>query len=168
MTEPSDRRIIEVKRTLDGKVIEYPAEVLVLEHDRRAVLLYRIDDAETVAGGRLTLPAGTVSFGYFWFDRPYNVYHFTYAGETLAYYINVGRFLSLTETALIWDDYAVDVLALPDGSVEVLDEDEVPATVDQPIREFIAEANSRVLAELGAIIDAVAQETRRLGATIER
>lgn len=169
MAVPSDRRIVEVKRTLDGTVIEYPAEPLVVdEEQQRAVLLYRLSDAEVIAGGRIALPAGTLSFGYFWVDRPYNVYHFTYDGDTLVYYINVGRFRSLSETELVWDDYAVDVLAFPDGTVEILDEDEVPETVDQPIQEFITEAKSRVLAELDAIIAGVDQETRLLGATIGR
>jgi predicted RNA-binding protein associated with RNAse of E/G family len=167
MTAPSGRRIVEVKRTLDGRVIEYPAEPLVVEH-QRAVLLYRLEVAEVIAGGRITLPAGTLSFGYFWFDRPYNVYHFTGAGDTLVYYVNIGRFRSLSETELVWDDYAVDVLAFPRGSVEVLDEEEVPETVDESIRAFIAEAKARVLRDLEAILAAVEQETRRLGATIER
>jgi protein associated with RNAse G/E len=158
----TDRRIVEVKRTLDGKVIEYPAEPLLVEEGQRAVLLYRIDETEAVAGGRITLAAGTLSFGYFWSDRPYNVYHFTYADETVVCYINIGRFHSLNETELVWDDYAVDVLVFPDGSVDVLDEDEVPETVDQSIKAFIAEATSRVLAELDAIIDSVERETRSL------
>jgi predicted RNA-binding protein associated with RNAse of E/G family len=122
----------------------------------------KIDAPEAVAGGRLELPAGTRSFGYFWFDRPYNVYRWLYAGTTLGYYINIGRFRSLSESELVWEDYAVDILAFPGGTVEVLDEDEVPDTIDPPIREFITEAKSHVLAELDAIIDAVERETRSL------
>ena len=157
----ADRRIVEVKRTLDGKVIRYPAEPLVVE-DKRAVLLYRIHTAEAIAGGRITLPAGTLSFGYFWFDRPYNVYHFSHEGETLLYYVNIGRFRSLSETELVWDDYAVDVLAFPEGTVEVLDEDEVPDTIDRSLLAFIDEGRSRVLTELKELVDSVETETRSL------
>jgi uncharacterized protein len=167
VTVSNDRRIVEVKRTFDGEVIEYPAEPLLIE-EKRAVLLYRLDEVEVVAGGRMTLPAGTLSFGYFWLDRPYNVYHFTYAGDTLVYYINIGRVRSLRQTEVVWDDYAVDVLAFPDGTVEVLDEEEVPETVDESIRAFIAEAKARVLRDLDAIVAAADEETRALGATIER
>jgi predicted RNA-binding protein associated with RNAse of E/G family len=167
MAAPSDRRIVEVKRTLDAKVIEYAAEPLVVE-DRRAVLLYRIDVPEVIAGGRMTLRAGTLSFGYFWADRSYNVYHFLHAGKTLAYYVNVGRLRSIGDAEVVWDDYAVDVLATPDGSVEVLDEDEVPETTAQPIRDFIADATAQVLAEIGNIIREVESETQSLGATIDR
>jgi predicted RNA-binding protein associated with RNAse of E/G family len=62
----------------------------------------------------------------------------------------------------VWDDYAVDVLSFPDGRVEVLDEDEVPETVDPSIATFIDEATSRVLGDLDAIVGSVERETRSL------
>ena len=159
MPVATGRQIVEVKRTLDGKVTRYPAEPLLVDHER-AVLLYRIDVSEPIAGGRLTLVPGTLSFGYFWFDRPYNVYHFRHAGETLLHYVNIGRFRSINEAELRWDDYAVDILGFPDRSVEILDEDEVPQTIDQSIGNFITGATARVLAELDTIIDSVERETQ--------
>jgi predicted RNA-binding protein associated with RNAse of E/G family len=152
----------EIKRTLDAKVVEYPAEPLLLEPGVRAVLLYRIDEAEVVAGGRMTLAPGTLSVGYFWRDRPYNVYHWLYDGKTLIDYINIGRFVSLSDEALVWDDYAVDILAYPDGSVEVIDEDEIPANVDAYTREFIRQATATVVDDVEAIIGAANAETASL------
>jgi protein associated with RNAse G/E len=153
-------QLLEVKRTLDGKIVEYPAKPLLIEPGVRAVLLYRIEEPEVVAGGRMTLAPGTISVGYFWFDRPYNVYHWVYEGTTLVHYINVGHFHELTERALVWDDYAVDVLAYPDGSVLVLDEDEIPEDVDAATRAFIADATRAVLADLVGIVAAAEAETR--------
>src|SRR6266508_759293 len=139
------RQMLEIKRTLDGKIVVYPTEPLLLEPGVRAVLLCRIDEAEVVAGGRMTLQPGTLSAGYFWCDRPYNVYHWLYAGKTL-----------------VWDDYAVDVLAYPDGRVDVIDEDEIPEAVDAATRDFIRQATALVLAELDAIVAAVSTETQSL------
>jgi predicted RNA-binding protein associated with RNAse of E/G family len=156
------RQIVEVKRTLDGKIVEYASEPLLVEPAMRAVLLCRIDEPEVVAGGRMTLAPGTLSVGYFWFDRPYNVYHWLYHGKTLVHYINIGRFHSLSESALVWDDYAVDILAYPDGTVEVIDEDEIPETVDPETRTFIADATAAVLAELDPIVATVNAETPTL------
>lgn len=133
---PTDVPMLEVKRNLDGKIVEYPAEPLLIEPGVRAVLLCRLDEPEVVAGGRLTLAPGTLSVVYFWFDRPYNVYHWLNGGETLVHYVNIGRFRSLNERALVWDDYAVDVLAFPDGAVEVVDEDEIPDTTDSATRTY--------------------------------
>jgi uncharacterized protein len=145
----------EIKRTLDGKVVEYPAEPLLIEPGVRAVLLCRINEPEVVAGGRMTLQPGTLSLGYFWCERPYNVYHWLYAGKTLVYYVNIGRIVALRADALIWDDYAVDILAYRDRSVDVIDEDEIPATVGDDTRHFIREATAAALAELAAIVDGV-------------
>ncbi len=156
------RQMLEIKRTLDGKIVVYPTEPLLLEPGVRAVLLCRIDEAEVVAGGRMTLQPGTLSAGYFWCDRPYNVYHWLYAGKTLVHYLNIGRFVSLSEDALVWDDYAVDVLAYPDGRVDVIDEDEIPEAVDAATRDFIRQATALVLAELDAIVAAVSTETQSL------
>jgi uncharacterized protein len=140
--------MLEVKRTLDGKVVEYPAELLLLEPGIRAVLLCRIDEPEVVAGGRMTLPPGTLSVGYFWCERSYNVYHWLHGGKTLLYYINIGRIAALSDDALVWDDYAVDILAYPDGTVEVVDEDEIPEPADTATRSLIADATATALAEL--------------------
>jgi uncharacterized protein len=156
------RPIVEIKRTLDGKVVEYAAEPLLVEPGVRAVLLSRIDEAEIVAGGRMTLQPGTLSVGYFWCERPYNVYHWLYAGKTLVHYINIGRFVALSADALVWDDYAVDILAYPDGGVDVIDEDEIPETVDAKTRDFIRQATEAVLGELDAIVPAINAETALL------
>ncbi len=152
-------RVVEVKRNLDGRVLEFDCEALLLER-RRAVILCELDAPEVVGGGELVLPAGTRSYGYFWFDRPYIVYHWLVGGATFAYYVNVGRLHSIGETEVVWDDYAIDVLARPDGSVVVLDEDEVPASASPALRELVAEATSHVLAELDAIVDEVGRETQ--------
>ena len=161
------RRMLEVKRTLDGKIVEYPGEPLLVEPGVRAVLLCRIDETEVVAGGRITLQPGTLSVGYFWCDRPYNVYHWLYDGRTLVHYINIGRFVTLSDSELIWDDYAVDVLAFPDGAVEVIDEDEIPAGVDDATRSVIREATAVVLADVPAIVAAAEAETPALLARVE-
>jgi predicted RNA-binding protein associated with RNAse of E/G family len=158
----NERRFVEVKRTLDGKVVRYPAQPLLVESGVRAVILCSIDEPEVVAGGRITLEQGTLSLGYFWFERPYNVYHWLYGGKTLMHYINIGRFHSLNDSSLVWDDYAVDVLAHPDGRVEVIDEDEIPQTVDSATRELIADATAAVLRDLDALVVEVENETREL------
>ena len=151
---------VEVKRTLDGKIIEYPCKSLLYEAGARAVILCEITEPEPVVGGRLTLAPGTRSYGYFWLDRPYVPYHWLVGGETLCHYVNLGRVESLSEERIVWDDYAVDVLIWPDGRVEVVDEEEVPDDVDESIRAFIAEAKKRVLDELDEIVAFVESETR--------
>jgi hypothetical protein len=152
---------VEVKRNLDGKVVEYPCTICLFEPGVRAVLRCEIEEPEPVVGGRLTLAPGTRSYGYFWADRPYVPYHWLVDGATMAHYVNIGRVRSLAADRVVWDDYAIDVLAWPDGRVEVVDEDEVPPGTPQSIIDFIAAANERLLAELDDVVATVEAETRR-------
>lgn len=156
--EAQTTQITETKRNLDGRVRHFVSDCLLLDSSR-AILLYEIDEPEIVAG-RLELPSGTCSYGYFWLDRSYNVYHWLHEGKTLAYYINLGRCRSITDRELVWDDYAVDVLVRPSGDVEVLDEDELPENVDPSIRRFVTKAQALVFDQLEQIIQSVERETR--------
>jgi hypothetical protein len=156
---------VEVKRNLDGKVVEYPCKLILFEPDVRAVILCEIAEPELVVGGRLTLAPGTRSYGYFWLDRPYVPYHWLVEGRTMLHYINLGRVVSLKQSR-VWDDYAVDVLVWPNGRVEVVDEDEVPPDADDLLLTFIAEAKARLLAELDEVVAFVEDETRQFEATI--
>ena len=153
---------VEAKRNLDGKVIEYPCTMVVFEPGVRAVVRCEIEEPEPVVGGRLTLAPGTRSYGYFWADRPYVPYHWLVEGETMAHYINVGRVRSLAPDRVVWDDYAVDVLAWSDGRVEVVDEDEVPADAGAELLAFIRTAKDSVLSELRSIVEFVERETSAL------
>lgn len=157
MTGPA----VEVKRNLDGKVIEYPCTMLLFEAGRRAVVVADIEEPEPVLGGRLTLQRGTRSYGYFWLGRPYVPYHWLVGGETMLHYVNVGRLRTLEPDRVVWDDYAVDVLRWPDGSVEVVDEDELPPDADSALLEYVAQAKQRLLAELDDLVAFVESATRR-------
>jgi hypothetical protein len=157
---------VEVKRTLDGNVKEYPCKSVHFEAKVRAVILSEIEEPEPVVGGRLTLQPGTRSYGYFWLERPYVPYHWLVEGETMLHYINLGRVRSIDARRVVWDDYAVDVLVWPDGRVEVVDEDEVPPGTDQAILAYIADTKKRVLAELDEIVSFVGAETERFEASV--
>lgn len=152
-------RILEVKRTLAGR--EKRFECGVLRRDgTHLVVLYVSPVAMHVHG--VDLPAGTITFGHFWTDRPYNVYHWldhrrgdaTY-GATIGHYLNLSaqtRLLDAPEPRLEWLDLVVDILVMPDGRVTVLDEDEIPSTIPGGTRQQIAVAKGRALADVPALV----------------
>jgi hypothetical protein len=155
---------VEVKRTLDGKVLEYPCKSVLFEPGVRAVILCEIAEPEPVVGGRLTLEPGTRSYGYFWLERPYVPYHWLVDGTTMLHYVNLGRVVSLERRRVVWDDYAVDVLVWPGGHVEIVDEEEIPPATDASILTFIADAKTRLLDELDDVVALVERETRQFEA----
>ncbi len=127
--------ILELKRTLDGR--EKRFQCRLIEGDRRqAVVLFVAPAAMHVHG--IDLPAGTVTFGHFWTDRLYNVYHWLDArGETIGFYFNLADQTVIDDARLEWRDLTLDVLATPAGRLEVLDEDELPADLDATTRARI-------------------------------
>ncbi|HLW46770.1 MAG TPA: DUF402 domain-containing protein [bacterium] len=151
--------ITEVKRRLDGSVRMYPCEAAEVAEDH-AVLLYRITGAGRVAD--VQLMPGTLTVAYYWTGRPYNVYHWIApSGETLAYYFNLSGPVTIGRDRLEWEDLEVDVLVTPEGRVQVLDEDAVPASAAARLPE-IARARERVLADWRAVVRDVERVSRML------
>ena len=149
--------ITERKTRLDGSVAEYVCEPLVVEEGRRALVRYVTDRDRPIEGTDLVLRKGTVTVGHFWTDRPYNVYHWLDGNRTVALYVNVATDTTITTAAIDYRDLVVDVIIRPSGAIEILDEDELPPSIEPRYRLAIAQA-----------IEACVTEGRRLSAEIER
>jgi uncharacterized protein DUF402 len=152
VSAPTLPAILEVKRTLAGVEKRFECRVLTRSATHLAVL-WIAPAAMHVHG--VDLPAGTVSVGHFWADRHYNVYHWLRGDRTtVGYYFNLADRTSWTAERLDWRDLTVDVLATPEGRLDVLDEDELPADLDDDARAHI-EAGQRAL--LGATASVLAE-----------
>lgn len=144
-------RILEVKRTLSGREKQF--ECAVLRRDgSHLIVLFVAPTAMHVHG--VDLPAGTVTFGHFWSDRPYNVYHWLdpVSGTTLGIYVNLSADTIIANDRLDWRDLAVDILLSPNGNATVLDEDEIPPDASEALRARIADAQTVVLGHTSALI----------------
>jgi uncharacterized protein len=139
--------ILEIKRRFSGQTKEFNCRVLSRDGTHLVVLF--IARVEMNVHG-VALPAGTATFGHFWSDRPYNVYHWLDPndGGTIGYYVNLAAGTVISDDRLEWNDLIVDVLVSRDGQATVLDEHEIPPDLAAPEREHIAAAQARVLAEL--------------------
>ena len=149
--------ITERKTRLDGSVVEYVCEPLVLEQGRRALVRYVTDQERPLEGTDLVLRKGTVTVGHFWTDRPYNVYHWLDGGKTIGLYVNIATDTTIDPTTIAYRDLVVDVLIRPSGALDILDEDELPPSIEPRFRLAIAKA-----------IETCVTEGRRLTAEIER
>ena len=144
--------VIEVKERLNGTIQEYPCECLA-QTSGKLVLLYRLPAGATFLS--LDLPANSVSLGYFWQDRPYNVYHWLRPdGSSAGWYCNVADHTQISAAGVHWRDLTVDVLALPGQLPQVLDLDEVPPDLDPTLQRFI----DATVAELLRILPDLTQE----------
>jgi predicted RNA-binding protein associated with RNAse of E/G family len=149
--------ITERKTRLDGSVVEYACEPLVVEDGRRAVVRYVAERDRPIEGSDLVLRKGTVTVGHFWTDRPYNVYHWLDGGKTIALYVSIATDTTIDAATIAYRDLVVDVLIRPSGAIEILDEDELPPSIEPRYRLVIAKA-----------LETCVTEGRRLSADIER
>lgn len=150
--------IVEIKRTLAGVEKRFDCRWLAGDA-HHAVVLWIAPTPMHVHG--VDLPAGTISFGHFWTDRYYNVYHWVDpGGRTVGFYFNLADRTRISEATLEWRDLVIDVLATPAGRLDVLDEEELPALVDPEVAAHIAEGRVAILGaplRLTAEIEAVSR-----------
>lgn len=150
----------EVKRRLDGSVAKFEC-TLVHREAGHVVLRYDITgQGGEVAGVRL--PGGTITYAYYWTDRPYNVYHWLLPdGTTAGYYFNLADQTEIGEKRVAWLDLTVDILITPDGRCQVLDEDELPADLGPALRERLARAKAEILENREWLVEEIDSTTRR-------
>jgi len=152
-------RLLEVKRTLAGEEKRFDCRVLA-RAAQRVVVLFVAPQAMNVHG--VELPAGTATFGHFWEDRPYNVYHWLRPrdGAALGVYANLADDTRLTGDTLAWLDLIVDVLVLPGREAILLDEDETTSLSVMFSKHRIWAAKARLLADLpGLLVELEAART---------
>ena len=154
-----ERPITERKTRFDGTVQEFACRVLDLEPGKRAVLRYDFGRDWTVHG--IQLPRGGLTAGHFWVDRPYNVYHWLDGqARTLGFYFNVGHTDTVEPALVAWRDLIVDVLIRTDGTMDVLDEEEVPPDLAPEHRGTIARALEQIMTNPKRLVKEVERATR--------
>jgi len=137
--------ITEIKSTLDGRHQEFECELLTRAAGE-AVVIYRMP--QDVQLEDILLRKDSISLGYFWEDRPYNVYHWIDAQQdSVALYFNIADSTRIDQQVIEWRDLAVDVLITADGRCRVLDEDELPADLDAGLLRYIHTARDELCRE---------------------
>lgn len=141
------QRVREVKEVLVGSPKIFDCEAISLSKEA-AVVIYRLPRAVNLAG--VQMPEGAISFGYFWVDRHFNVYHFVTEGagqraKTLGFYFNLSDSTRIEDKQIHWRDLILDLLVTPDGRRQLLDEEEIPPDLSPELSQLIEQARREVL-----------------------
>ncbi len=108
--------ILEIKRRLDGSRVEFNCQGCLVRPGRHAAVLYRLDRDWHFPQVGLTVPAGSISSGFFWETKPFNLYHWmTPAGETIGDYFNLAAETVITHSTIEWLDLVLDFCIVPGG-----------------------------------------------------
>jgi predicted RNA-binding protein associated with RNAse of E/G family len=155
----NSRPYFEIKYLLDGRIKRFEC-VAVHVSDDEAVVIYELKREVRVED--LLLPAGTLSFGYFWSNCHYNIYHWvTETNETLGIYFNVCDEINISEDNVSWRDLIIDLLVTPDGRCRVLDTDELPPNLDQRLADIIEKTEKCLKIQYRDIVAKVKNKTAR-------
>jgi len=152
-------KITEIKHRLDK-----PSQTFACRSVRHgtgaAVVLFVSDRPMPVAN--LVLPTGTITFGYFWEGRGYNVYHWMNPeGQTLGHYFNICDQTTIRAGRLDFRDLVVDVLFRPRQAPQILDADELPSDVDAVLRAYIDARCAEVLNDGPRIVEDIERLSQR-------
>ncbi len=117
----------EVKVKPDGTELAY--ETSLVHRDQGLVIVCFL---MRKGGGPprlpVVVPPGSVSYGYFWARRPYNVYRWLNPdGALIAHRFDAVTGVRITAEEVRYRDLALDWWALPDGTLIEEDRDELDA-----------------------------------------
>lgn len=110
--------------------------------------------------GEFVFPAGSVTIGFFWAGRHYNLYRITGPdGAVIVYRFDVVDAVRITATHVSYTDLLLDLWVTPDGRLHVEDEEEVRAAeaagllsarrrqIIARTRAWLTRAHPRIIAE---------------------
>jgi predicted RNA-binding protein associated with RNAse of E/G family len=144
----------EVKRLLAGGEVIYECELIHVE-ENFGILKY-VFNKEFKTEDVIIHP-GTVSYGFYWMSKPYNLYMW-FDKNIIGYYFNIADSLYLSKQRFVWRDLIVDVLVLPNGFVKVLDEEEIPLSIDKNLKDYIESGKKTILQNYKTIIQEILED----------
>lgn len=117
-------QITVYKYDATGRLVwQWPAEVL--QREEHAITLQATFNRENMELGYTTFRRGDRFVEVYYSDRWYNVFAIhTPDGRLKGWYCNVSRPARIEETAVHFEDLALDVWIDPNGTATILDEDE--------------------------------------------
>lgn len=121
-------KVTEEKIRYNGEIVRVDC-ILLRQREEEIVLLYRIPREVQIKD--VKIPIGSFTIAYYYFNKPYNLYHMvTSKGKVLAYYFNFVKDLTFKNNLLSYKDLIVDILITPDLRHYILDLDELPCSLD--------------------------------------
>ncbi|MGM0866413.1 MAG: DUF402 domain-containing protein [Bacillota bacterium] len=154
--------IIERKIGYDGKSVEHHCRLLKAGVED-VVLFHKVEDAFTMTTNQssLTIPKGSYTLAYYWKDRAYNVYIWRdHSGEYLGSYFNIVRNTNIDNEVVSFEDLIIDVLVFDDGNASVLDEEELPVSMEEFENGYVMEELELLVDSLGGFLPKLIFETR--------
>jgi len=148
------KKIRERKIRYDSTIVETDC-VLLDANNEQTILFHKIINPFTMKGNQyeLTIPKGSYTLAYYWGDRPYNLYIWRDKnGNYLGSYFNIVKNTNMTDAIVSFEDLIIDVLVFPNGDHFILDENELPVTMNQFEDGFVLQALQELINSLEFVL----------------
>ena len=159
---------LERKQKPDGSWREYACTLLHREPGL-VIIRFLMEKGGAIHGTPIEVPPGSVSHGYFWKRRPYNLYRMRRAdGSLVAHRFDAVTDVQIGDAGVSYRDLVLDWWTLPDGTIFEEDREEL----DRLLASGEVSARDQLIADDAArevwsryrhIIDDVGKLERKLG-----
>ncbi|MCU5097630.1 DUF402 domain-containing protein [Bacillus wiedmannii] len=160
----SDIEIIERKIRYDGTTIDHACLLIEAQQDK-IILYHEIQYSFTMTANdkKLTIPKGSYTVAYYWGNRPYNLYVWRdQDGGYLGSYFNIVKNTCITDEVVSFEDLILDIMILPSGEFFILDEDELPESLEQFEDGYVEKALHTVKNTIQESLPKIISETATL------
>lgn len=135
-------KISERKVKADGSLHEYSCDLVFLTTNL-VIIAYTMARGGVLPGIKVPVPPGSISYGFFWTDRPYNLYRMLRPdGTVIAHRIDAVADVEISEDVVAYRDTVLDWWIL-DG--ELIEED--AEELEEMVALGIVPEADRLLAE---------------------
>ena len=110
----------EYKLKANGILKSYQCN-LVYQHNNLRVISFVMPTGNTGFKTPILIPEGTISYGYFWLQRPYNIYRMKQNDKVIAHRFDAISDLYYTNDSVYYRDLILDWWLTPNG--ELIEED---------------------------------------------
>ena len=116
---------LERKQKPDGSWREYRCTLLYRDAGL-VIVRFLMEKGGSIHGAPIEVPPGSVSHGYFWKRRPYNLYRMRRAdGSLIAHRFDAVTDVQIGATGVSYRDLILDWWSLPDDTIYEEDRDEL-------------------------------------------
>ena len=163
----SPHAIVERKVKPDGTVREYGCTLLHLDGSL-AIVEFVMAKGGAIFGTPIEVPPGSISHGYFWKHRDYNLYRMRGpGGAIIAHRFDAVADVRLSEEAVTYRDLILDWWVTPDDTLIEEDREEFDAAlaadaISAPDLAATRRAEQAIYSRYRHIIDDVAKLERKL------
>lgn len=154
------KRALEKIHLLNGNIRVYRCE-LIYNNQSLGILKYNLEKQYEVAG--LILPKLSITYAFYWINRPYTLYRWYFKGKNIGNYFNIADQVVLSDSEFEWRDIVIDILYRQDGLPNILDEDELPTDLPDYLLEYIGSAKSQIIENYQDILAETEQLLKQYG-----